>query len=133
MLESKLPNITSKATRLQRFEYIDTLSKGLVYNDDAKIAIYNNKAAADVNDTTQAIDVWEAAGENANYKFTASKATNKGNDSQAVDITVQPAGLKEIAEKYYDGQHYLVVYYTATLASNADTVLGDNGNPNDVS
>ena len=115
MLESKLPNITSKATRLQRFEYIDTLSKGLVYNDDAKIAIYNNKAAADVNDTTQAIDVWEAAGENANYKFTASKATNKGNDSQAVDITVQPAGLKEIAEKYYDGQHYLVVYYTANL------------------
>lgn len=133
MLESKLPNITSKATRLQRFEYIDTLSKGLVYNDDAKIAIYNSKAAADVNDTTQAIDVWEAAGENANYKFTASKATNKGNDSQAVDITVQPAGLKEIAEKYYDGQHYLVVYYTATLASSADTVLGDNGNPNDVS
>ena len=133
MLESKLPNITSKATRLKKFEYIDTLSKGLVYNKDAKIAIYNDKAAADVNDTTQAIDVWTAAGEDANYKFEAKEATSKQNGAQQIDVTLQTAGLKEIAEKYYDGQHYLVVYYTATLASNADTVLGDNGNPNDVS
>lgn len=77
MLESKLPNITSKATRLQRFEYIDTLSKGLVYNDDAKIAIYNNKAAADVNDTTQAIDVWEAAGKTLTTNSQQAKLQTK--------------------------------------------------------
>lgn len=141
MLESKLPNITSKATRLKRFEYIDTLSKGLVYNGDAKIAIYSDKTAADKNDTTQAIDVWTTSGKDNNYMFEAKEATAKpsddgtvkGNGAQQLDITVQEAGLREIAEKYYDGQHYLVVYYTATLASNADTVLGDNGNPNDVS
>lgn len=141
MLKSKLPNITSKATRLKRFEYIDTLSKGLVYNGDAKIAIYRDETAAEVNDTTKAIDVWTTSGADNNYMFEAKEATAKpsddgtvkGNGAQQLDITVQTKGLEEIAEKYYDGQHYLVVYYTATLASNADTVLGDNGNPNDVS
>ena len=42
-LESKLPNITSSSTYLKQYRFLDTLSEGLVYNNDAKIAIYNNK------------------------------------------------------------------------------------------
>lgn len=130
-LVSRLPNITSKKTALKRFEYIDTLSKGLKYNNDVKIAIYNNKDYADVNDTTHAIDVW-TQDKGSNYKFTIAEAQGKTDGSNALDIKVTDAGLDEIANKYYDGQHWLVVYYTATLQSNANTVLGDKGNPNDV-
>ena len=131
-LESKLPNITSSSTYLKQYRFLDTLSEGLVYNNDAKIAIYNNKDYADVNDTTHAIAVW-TKGDGANYQFECKPAKGKTNGANALDIYATDAGLDEINKKYYDGQHYLVVYYTATLASNADTVLGDNGNPNDVS
>lgn len=131
-LESKLPNITSSSTYLKQYRFLDTLSEGLVYNNDAKIAIYNNKDYADVNDTTHAIAVW-TKGDGANYQFECKTAKGKTNGANALDIYATDAGLDEINKKYYDGQHYLVVYYTATLASNADTVLGDNGNPNDVS
>ena len=131
-LESKLPNITSSSTYLKKYRFVDTLSEGLHYNGDAKIAIYNNKDYADVNDTTHAIAVW-TKGDGANYQFECKTATGKTNGSNALDIYATDAGLDEINKKYYDGQHYLVVYYTATLESSAKTVLGDEGNPNDVS
>lgn len=131
-LESKLPNITSSSTYLKQYRFLDTLSEGLVYNNDAKIAIYNNKDYADVNDTTHAIAVW-TKGDGANYQFECKTAKGKTNGANALDIYATDAGLDEINKKYYDGQHYLVVYYTATLDSSAKTVLGDEGNPNDVS
>lgn len=131
-LESKLPNITSSSTYIKQYRFLDTLSEGLVYNNDAKIAIYNNKDYADVNDTTHAIAVW-TKGDGANYQFECKTAKGKTNGANALDIYATDAGLDEINKKYYDGQHYLVVYYTATLDSSAKTVLGDEGNPNDVS
>ena len=131
-LVSKLPNITSSSTYLKQYRFVDTLSEGLKYNNDAKIAIYNNKAYADINDTSHAIAVW-TQGDGANYKFSCAEAKGKTNGSNALDIYATDAGLSEINKKYYDGQHYLVVYYTATLDSSAKTVLGDTGNPNDVS
>lgn len=131
-LVSKLPNITSSSTYLKKYEFIDTLSEGLVYNNDAKIAIYNNPEYANVNDTTHAIAVWKK-GDGANYQFDCKTAKGKTNGANALDIYATDAGLNEINKKYYNGQHYLVVYYTATLDSSAKTVLGDEGNPNDVS
>lgn len=132
MLKSKLPRITSSSTYLKKYRFVDTLSEGLRYNGDAKIAIYNKEKYADVNDTTHAIAVW-TKGDGANYNFECKAATGKTNGSNALDIFATDAGLDEINKKYYDGQHYLVVYYTATLESSAKTVLGDEGNPNDVS
>ena len=131
-LVSKLPNITSSSTYLKTYRFVDTLSEGLVYNNDAKIAIYNRKDYADKNDTTHAIAVW-TKGKDANYQFNCELAKGKTNGANALDIYATKAGLEEINKKYYDGQHYLVVYYTATLDSSAKTVLGDEGNPNDVS
>lgn len=131
-LESKLPNITSSSTYLKGYRFVDTLSEGFRYNNDVKIAIYNNKDYADVNDTTHAIDVW-TPGTGANYMFDCHPAKGKQNGENALDISVTEAGLNEINKKYYNGQHYLVVYYTATLDSSAKTVLGDEGNPNNVS
>lgn len=131
ILVTKLPKVTSSATYLKSYEFLDTLSDGLHYNNDVKVAIYNNKQYADVNDTTHAIDVWTLQS-GTNYKFTCATSAGKTNGSQTIKISATDEGLAEINKKYYDGNHYLVAYYTATVQSDATTVLGDEGNPNDV-
>lgn len=129
ILVTKLPRITSSATYLTDLELIDSLSKGFTYQGDLKIAIYNNKEAAEKNDTTQAIQLWSTAGEK--YNFTVkSQETDDG--AQQIETVIQRTGLEEINKNYYDGSHYLVAFYTAKVNSNASTVLGDQGNPNDV-
>lgn len=131
ILVTKLPRITSSATYLHTYQLLDTLSDGLKYNNDVKIAIYNNKDYANVNDTTHAIDVWTIqTGNNYNFTCSTSKGKNDGSETLQIDVTEQ--GLEEINKNYYDGEHYLVAYYTATVQSDATTVLGDEGNPNDV-
>ncbi len=131
ILVTKLPNITSKATYLTTYEFKDTLSDGLSYNGDAKIAIYNSKIAAEKNDTTEAIDVWTLA-KGSNYMFSCNASVGKTNGSTTLDVALTKEGLNEVNKKYYDGYHYLVVYYSAKLESDATTILGDEGNPNDV-
>ena len=130
ILVSKIPEISSTATYLQQFEFIDTLSDGLKYNGDAKIAIYDSTkaAAAQVNDTKQAKIIWTAD------KFTAvSGDSGKTDGSTKLDVKLSAEGLTDVNTLYNDGGHYLVVYYTATVESNNTTVLGDTGNANDVS
>lgn len=131
ILVTKLPNITSKATYLTQYEFKDTLSDGLAYNNDVKIAIYNSKDAAEKNDTTEAIDVWTLTG-GTNYMFSCNTSAGKTDGSTTLDLALTQNGLTEVNTKYYDGQHYLVAYYTATVESDATTILGDEGNPNDV-
>lgn len=131
ILVSKLPRITSSTTYLQVYDLYDTLCNGLSYNNDLKIAIYNAEEPARVNDTTHAIDVWTMQN-GTNYNFTCQESKGKQDQSTTIHVSMTKAGLGEINKKYYDGEHYLVAYYTATLESNATTVLGDEGNPNDV-
>ena len=131
ILVTQLPRITSSTTYLKNYEFLDTLSDGLKYNNDIKIAIYNSKAYAEVNDTTHAIDVWTLQSGN-NYNFTCSASKGKTDGSTTIDITLTEDGLKAVNTKYYDGEHYLVAYYTATVESDATTILGDEGNPNNV-
>ena len=52
---SKLPAITSDATFLTRYTFVDNLSAGLTYNKDARIAIYNNEADANLNNLENAV------------------------------------------------------------------------------
>ena len=52
---SKLPTITSNATFLTRYTFVDNLSAGLTYNKDARIAIYNNEADANLNNLENAV------------------------------------------------------------------------------
>lgn len=132
ILVTKLPRITSTSTYLTTYELIDTLSDGLRCNDDLKIAIYNSEAYAKVNDTTRALAVWTK--QNGGYYDTALQASaGKADGSTTLRIAVTPAGLSQINKNYYDGTHYLVAFYTATVESDATTILGDEGNPNNVS
>lgn len=129
---SKLPHITSSTTYLTTYTFDDTMAKGMTYGKDAVIAIYENRDAADstnVNnvDKSGAIAVWKSS--DTDPKFTATYG-NSGDDS-TMKIEMTKAGLNELNKKYSD--KYIVVYYTAKVNTDDSVVLGDKGNPNDVS
>ena len=45
-LAIKMPTITSDATKLTQFDISDTISEGLAYNSDARVAVYSTEEAA---------------------------------------------------------------------------------------
>ena len=129
---SKLPHITSSTTNLSTYTFDDKRAKGMTYSKDAVIAIYENRDAADstnVNnvDKSGAIAVWKSS--DTDPKFTATYG--KSGDDSTMKIEMTKAGLNELNKKYSD--KYIMVYYTAKVNTDDSVVLGDKGNPNDVS
>lgn len=126
-LTSELPRITSTASYLTKYTYVDQLSKGLQYNNDVRIAFYDSETDARKNNVDNAICDW---GANDGY-FTANIQNNADGSSQ-LTVSMTSYGLKEINPNM--SEKYMVVYYTATVKSDAEkmVVLGDDGNPNDV-
>lgn len=127
---SKLPTITSEASYLTTYTYVDTLSKGISYNkDDVTITYYTNAAL------TQEIASWTEA----DGKFTVTYGT-AADDATTMTIAMTADGLNEmnaskvvypagsVASGY--SNCYMVINYSATV--NNDAVLGDSGNPNEV-
>ena len=180
---SKLPTITSNATFLTRYTFVDNLSAGLTYNKDARIAIYNNEADANLNNLENAVmamdldevrtslgngdttfedggnptGAWLYSQNYVNFNVTGnSSGLSLGETTMTISFTED--GLRMINEglaqsadvldyggyAYTDGEgnvvlnedgfsdYYVVLYYTVTVNSDAQVVLGDDGNPNDV-
>lgn len=130
---SRLPSITSESTYLSEYTFIDTLSKGLAYNrSDVRMEFFRDEACTD------RIAVWT----DADGKFTVSyTATTDGSSVMTVEMTDK--GLAEInsADSVYTEETMcnsgysdctVRITYQATVNSDADTVYGDNGNPNEV-
>lgn len=129
---SKLPHITSGTTYLSTYAFDDKMAKGMTYNKNAVIAIYDNKDAADTTnvnnvDKSGAIAVWKSSDTDPKFAVTYGKS---GDDS-TMKVEMTKSGLNEINKKYSD--KYIVVYYTADVNADDTVVLGDKGNPNDVS
>ena len=129
---SKLPHITSGTTYLSTYAFDDKMAKGMTYNKNAVIAIYDNKDAADTTnvnnvDKSGAIAVWKSSDTDPKFAVTYGKS---GDDS-TMKVEMTKSGLNEINKKYSD--KYIVVYYTADVNTDDTVVLGDKGNPNDVS
>jgi len=129
---SKLPHITSSTTYLSTYTFDDKMAKGMTYNKNAVIAIYDNKDAADTTnvnnvDKSGAIAVWKTSDTDPKFAVTYGKS---GEDS-TMKVEMTKSGLSEINKKYSD--KYIVVYYTADVNTDDTVVLGDKGNPNDVS
>lgn len=122
---SHLPKITSEATYLTEYTFVDKMDKGLTYHQDAAIYFYNNEADARANNTGNAIKSW------AHGSTAFAESYVKGN-GKFNEMTVAPTkdGLKEIDPSL--SQCWLVVAYSATVNSDATPVLGDAGNTNDV-
>ena len=117
---TKLPRITSKASYLTKYTVVDTLSKGIKYNEDTSIAIYDSLEDAK-NGTGTAFDTWA--------KGSANFAVNYGTDN-TMTVSMTDAGLAALNPAMTE--KYLVVIYKATVQSDASVVLGDTGNPNTV-
>lgn len=127
---SKLPAITSAASYLTTYTYVDTLSKGITYNkNDVTITWYTDA------DMTQEITSWAEA----DGKFAVAYGT-AAEDATTMTISMTEDGLNEIntsravypAGSVASGysQCYMVIRYSCTL--NEDAVIGDAGNPNEV-
>ena len=124
---STLPTITSKASALSEYTYVDTLSKGIKYNkNDVVIEFFKDAGCTDK------IATWaEDSG-----KFTVAY-----DDAQNImTIRMTEAGLSEINEAatvYTDSvkRGYsdctMRITYAATLTADAAT-YGDRDNPNRV-
>ena len=123
---STLPTITSKASGLSEYTYVDTMSKGIKYNkQDVVIEFFKDAGCTDK------ITTWdEGSGKFAvTYDDTANTMT----------IKMTEAGLNEINESesvYVDSvkRGYsdctMRITYAATLT--ADAKMGDTDNPNEV-
>lgn len=131
-LISTLPSITSNATSLSEYTFVDTLSKGIKYNkNDIKIEWYKDA------DCTELITAWTQA----DGKFTVDYGT-ADNGSTTMTVKMTADGLNEInhseivygSDSVYNGYSKCTVRvtYSCTVNSSADVVYGDSGNPNEV-
>ena len=130
--ESTLPTITSNATALTTYTFVDTLSKGIAYNkQDVKLEWFQDAAC------TQKVTEWDEA----SGKFAVAYGT-ADHDSTTMTISMTASGLDEInnATTVYDSTSLYRGYsactvritYACTVNSSADVVYGDGGNPNEV-
>lgn len=120
-LVTKLPKITSEATYLTKYEFVDTLSKGMKYvKDSVKVSFYTDAAAAK-DGSGNPVEDWDMA--------SGMFSTNWGTDN-TMTVSMSGDGLKAINPDHTE--QYLVVTYKASVNSDATIVLGDSGNDNDV-
>ena len=123
---STLPTITSKASSLSEYTYVDTMSKGIRYNkNDVVIEFFKDAGCADK------ITTWDES----SGKFAV--AYDDAANTMAIRMT--DTGLSEINEAataYIDSVKCgysdctMRISYAATLT--ADAKMGDIDNPNEV-
>ena len=131
---STLPTITSPATALTTYTFVDNLSKGIQYNkNDVQIEFFRDTACTD------RVAVWTEQ----DSKFTASYTDYSSESGSLMTISMTDSGLSEInaATTVYDPATSLLrgysnltmrITYSCTVNSDASVVYGDSGNPNDV-
>lgn len=124
---SHLPKITSSASYLTKYTFVDTASKGLTYQEDSvDIYFYNSKEDAVAGDTSKAIEAWTD-----NTNFSVAFAGEQSGD-HTMTVTMTATGLSELNTNTELAEKYLAIQYKVQIDSSEETVLGDTGNPNDV-
>lgn len=128
---STLPSITSEATYLTDYSFVDTLDAGLSYcKNDVKIEFFRSSSCTE----DDRITVWNEG----DGKFSVSY-----NDTPGMTISMTAAGLAEINGSYavYTRSDMINsgysdctvrVTYSAKLNPDNSLVCGDEGNSNDV-
>ena len=130
---STLPSITSAASYLTDYTFIDTLSKGITYNKgDVLLEFFRDDGCTDL------VTSWNEQSD----RFLVSYNT-ASDGSSVMTITMTASGLAEInasrsvyTEASMVNSGYsdctLRITYKATMNSDASVTYGDAGNPNDV-
>lgn len=130
---STLPSITSAASYLTDYSFVDTLSPGLSYNRGDVVLEFFRDAAC-----TNKITSWVESG----GKFRVSYNTTESNES-VMSIVMTDSGLSEInsSNAVYTGASMvnsgfsdctLRITYAATMHSDSSVTYGDSGNDNAV-
>ena len=130
---STLPSITSAASYLSQYTFVDTLSTGITYKKNDVVLEFYSEAAC-----TNKIATWTADSE----KFTVGYTTGTNGES-VMTIAMTAAGINEIntSSAVYTGASavnsgysdcILRITYGATLDTDNSLILGDTGNPNEV-
>lgn len=123
---STLPAITSKASSLSEYTYVDTLSKGIRYNkNDVVIEFFKDAGCTDK------IATWdESSGKfTVAYDDTANTMTIKMTETGLSEINEAAAVYIDSVKRGYS-DCTMRLTYAATLT--ADAKMGDTDNPNEV-
>ena len=123
---STLPTITSKATSLSEYTYVDTLSKGTKYNkNDVVIEFFKDSGCTD-KITTWAEDSGKFT---VTYDDTANTMTIRMTDAGLSEINEDATVYTDSVKRGYS-DCTMRITYAATLT--ADAQMGDKDNPNEV-
>jgi len=130
---STLPSITSEATYLSCYTFVDTLSQGLTYTKgDVVLEFFTDAACTDL------ITTWKEAD---GFFSVAYNTAETGEGVMTIEMTER--GLAEIntSKAVYSGSSMVNsgysdcivrITYTAKMDSDNSVVFGDNGNDNKV-
>ena len=122
---STLPTITSKASSLSEYTYVDTMSKGIRYKQDVVIEFFRDSACTDK------ITTWaENSGKfTVTYDDTANTMTIKMTEIGLAEINEATTVYTDSVKRGYS-DCTMRITYAATLT--ADAQMGDTDNPNEV-
>ena len=123
---STLPTITSKASALSEYTYVDTMSQGIRYNkNDVVIEFFKDAGCTDK------IATWdESSGKFAvAYDDAANTMTIRMTDTGLAEINEAATVYIDSVKRGYS-DCTMRITYAATLT--ADAKLGDTDNPNEV-
>lgn len=123
---STLPTITSKASSLSEYSYVDTLSKGIKYNkNDVVIEFFRDSACTDK------ITTWdESSGKfTVVYEDTTNTMTIKMTETGLAEINESESVYTDSVKRGFS-DCTMRITYAATLT--ADAQMGDTDNPNTV-
>ena len=123
---STLPTITSKASSLTEYTYVDTLSKGIRYNKNDVVIEFFKDAGC-----TGKITTWdESSGKFAvAYDDAANTMTIRMTESGLSEINEAATVYTDSVKRGYS-DCTMRITYAATLT--ADAKMGDTDNPNEV-
>ena len=123
---STLPTITSKASSLSEYTYVDTLSKGIRYNKNDVVIEFFKDAGCTDKIATWAVNSGKFT---VGYDDTASTMTIRMTDTGLAEINEAAIVYTDSVKRGYSDCTMHIIY-AATLT--ADAKMGDTDNPNEV-
>lgn len=123
---STLPTITSKATSLSEYTYVDTMSKGIRYNKQDVVIEFFKDAGCTDKITTWAEDSGKFT---VTYDDTANTMTIRMTEAGLTEINEAATVYTDSVKRGYS-DCTMRITYSATLT--ADAKMGDTDNPNEV-
>ena len=123
---STLPTITSKASSLSEYTYVDTLSKGIRYNKNDVVIEFFKDAGCTDKIATWAVNSGKFT---VSYDDTANTMTIRMTDTGLAEINEAATVYTDNVKRGYS-DCAMRITYAATLT--ADAQMGDTDNPNEV-